>query len=197
MIRPKSWQKGQSLSCYWRDSYCPATAPNAAELSCVRTTSRLIVQQWQIKKWSQAWYHHPAFNYVSSYRSHHMGSGLVQYNIIHNLRVWCMWVGEYQRFRMLLISAQVILPMASFASGAEAVLPLAASEFWILPVPGNVAWKIKDWRKKSQERGFIPLGIPSNGRQISLKRRATRKKIKTSDRLQLTGIQQSSGVGMR
>lgn len=44
-----------------------------------------------------------------------------------------MWAGEYQKFRMLLISVQVILPMASFASGAEAVLLLAAPGLGILP----------------------------------------------------------------
>lgn len=50
-----------------------------------------------------------------------------------------MWAGEYQKFIMLLISVQVILPMTSFASGAEAVLLLAAPELGIFPVPSNAA----------------------------------------------------------
>lgn len=45
---------------------------------------------------------------------------------------------------MLLISARVILPVASFASGAEGVLLLAAPALGIFPAPGNIARRIQD-----------------------------------------------------
>lgn len=40
---------------------------------------------------------------------------------------------------------------------------------------------------------YIQLAFPTNGLQISLKSRATRKKIKTGDRLQPTGVHRGSG----
>lgn len=55
-----------------------------------------------------------------------------------------MWVGGYHKFRTLLISVLVISAIASFASGVEAVLLLAAPVLGIFPVPGNVARRMKD-----------------------------------------------------
>lgn len=67
-----------------------------------------------------------------------------------------MWMGEYQKFRMLLISVQFVLPMASSASGTEAVLPLAAPELGILPVLVMLHKKLRTEFKKSGKGFYTP-----------------------------------------